>query len=256
MRSSRVTGRIFRSPEATALKREIVRVARKLWLRDYVDGNGGNISARLGDFVLCTPTLLSKGDVHAANIVMVDLDGDCVAGTQRPSSELSLHLAIMRVAPQARAVVHCHPPHATAFAITGQALPEWLLAEPEVFVGRVARVPYETPGSHACADAAAAQVADHNTMLLANHGAVCWADTPTHAEWYVEVLDTFCRVLLAAASLKVPLIPIPLAKARELLALKRGLGLPDARYMLSDEDMYARAPRPRLHRPARSRRVR
>ena len=226
------------------LKREIVRVAHKLWIREYVDGNGGNISARLGDLVLCTPTLLSKGDVRESDIVLVDLAGRQVAGTgRRPSSELSLHLAILNAVPDARAVVHCHPVHASAYAITGQLLPEWLLAEPEVFIGRVALVPYETPGTLDCANAAAALAKHHNAMLLANHGVVCWADTPTHAEWLVEVLDTYCRILLLAAATPAPLKAISTSKARELLALKKRLNLPDARYTLSDRDLMARAPR-------------
>ena len=235
---------VFNSPEALAAKREIVRAARKLWLREYVDGNRGNISCRLADdYVLCTPTLLSKADVRQADIVMVDLDGNQVAGARRRSSEISLHVAIMREVPEARAVIHCHPPHATAYAMTGRVPPEWLLAEPEVFIGPVARVPYETPGSAACANAVAEQATRHNTLLLVNHGVACWADTVTHAEWHVEIVDTYCRTLILAAQLGAPLVGIPADKVRDLLNLKKTLGLPDARYQLSDAELAERAAR-------------
>ncbi len=237
--------RVFESDEAARAKREIVRAARKLWLREYVDGNGGNISCRVtGDFVLCTPTLLSKADVRPADIVMVDLQGRQVAGAGKRSSEIWLHVAIMRAVPAARAVIHCHPPHATAYAATGRVPPEWLLAEPEVFLGPIGWVPYETPGTEAAADAAAEVATRHNTLMLANHGVACWADTVTHAEWHVENLDTYCRTLLLAAQLPAPLVPMPRAKLRELLDLKRGLGLPDLRYDLSEDELAARAPEP------------
>jgi L-fuculose-phosphate aldolase len=108
----------FVSEEALRLKQEIVDVGRKLWLRQYVDGNGGNISARLtAEWVLCTPTLLSKADLTVDDICMVDMEGHSVAGTRRRSSEILLHLAILQTVSEARAVVHCHPPHATAYAL-------------------------------------------------------------------------------------------------------------------------------------------
>lgn len=235
--------KVFQSREAASIKREIVRAARKLWLREYVDGNGGNITCRVSDdYVLCTPTLLSKSDVRPSDVAMVDLHGNQVAGSRGRSSEISLHVAIMRAVPEARAVIHCHPPHATAYAITGRVPPEWLLAEPEVFIGPVGRVPYETPGSDAFAETAAAVARRHNSILLVNHGVACWADTVTHAEWYVEILDTYCRTLMLAAQLGGPLVRIPAARRRALLDLKKGLGLPDARYGLSDAELAGSGP--------------
>ena len=110
--------------EARGLRAEIIRVGRKLWERQYVDGNGGNISVRLGSrYVLCTPTMLSKGDLEPADICLSDLDGNILAGDRSRTSELLLHLEIYKANPRARAVVHCHPPYATAFAMTGTIPP-------------------------------------------------------------------------------------------------------------------------------------
>ena len=72
-------------------------------------------------------------------------------------------------------------------------------------------------------------VKDHNSVLLGNHGIVCWADTVTHAEWYAEVLDTYCWTLLIASQLGAPITTISAEKAIDLLAVKQRLGLPDAR---------------------------
>src|SRR5579859_7813552 len=161
------------SHEAQALRLEIIAVGRKLWERQYVDGNGGNISARLGrSYLLCTPTMMSKRDMEPSDICLSDLDGNILAGDRMRTSELLLHLEIYRSNPKARAVVHCHPPYATAFAMTGTAPPIGLISEYETSIGPVAVAPYETPGTQAFAETVRPFVRDHNTILLSNHGIV------------------------------------------------------------------------------------
>ena len=228
--ASAADARLFASPEAAAAKAEIIAVGRKLWQRSYVDGNGGNISIRLGEnAVLCTPTLVSKADLTPADFCLVDLDGNQLAGTRARTSEILMHLEIYKNVPAAKAVLHCHPPHATAYAITGRVPPTCVIPEFEVFVGGVALAKYETPGTQAFADAVLPFVKNHNTLLLQNHGIVCWADTVTHAEWYAEVLDTYCWTLMLAQQLGAPITFIPQEKAADLLAIKKRLGLPDSR---------------------------
>ncbi|KAA6459840.1 class II aldolase/adducin family protein [Acidobacteria bacterium AB60] len=219
-----------RTPEALALRAEILKIGGKLWDRQYVDGNGGNVSARIGSrYVLCTPTMMCKADLELDDICLSDLEGNILAGSRARTSEILLHLAIYKANPQARAVVHCHPPHATAFAITGEAPPNGLVAEYEYFVGVAALAPYETPGTQAFADTVIPYARHHNTILLANHGVVCWSDTVTHAEWLVETLDTYCRTLTIARQLGRALRPIPEEKIEEILLRKREAGLPDLR---------------------------
>jgi len=222
---------LFNSPEAERIKAEIVRTGKKLWHRQFVDGNGGNISYRLGpNEVLCTPTLCSKYDLTPELICMVDLDGKQIAGSAARTSEIFLHLQIYKTVPEAKGVVHCHPPHATAYAIAGRVPPSGIVPEFDVFVGAVALAPYETPGTQRFAETVMPFVKNYNTVLLGNHGIVCWADTVTHAEWYAEVLETYCWTLtIAAGQLGVPVGRIPAAKTEDLLNIKRRLGLPDPR---------------------------
>jgi L-fuculose-phosphate aldolase len=221
----------FRSREAQAIKEEIVRVGRKLWERQFVDGNGGNISCRLTDeWVICTPTLMSKADMTVDDMCLVDLAGNQLAGTRKRSSEILLHLEIFKAVPEATSVLHCHPPHATAYALVGVVPPTCMISEHEIFIGPVALTPYETPGTIECARAVVPYVRDHNTVLMANHGLVCWADTITHAEWYAEVMDTTCRILILASHLGESPSQIPSGKIGDLLATKQRLGMPDARF--------------------------
>jgi L-fuculose-phosphate aldolase len=226
-----VNRRLFTTPEAEVIKKEICAVGRKLWMRQFVDGNGGNISYRIGpNEVLCTPTLVSKFDLAPEDICLVDLEGNQIAGSKPRTSELLLHLEVYKEVPEAKAVLHCHPPHATAYAITGRVPPNMVIPEFEVFVGKVAISPYETPGTKAFAETVLPYVKQHNTVLLSNHGVLCWADTVTHAEWYAEVLETYCWTLMLAAQLGVPISRISEEQGSDLLAIKKKLGLPDIRF--------------------------
>jgi L-fuculose-phosphate aldolase len=221
---------IFNSFESEALRDEIIRTGRKLWERQYVDGNGGNISCRIGrDYVLCTPTMISKRDMEPADICLSDFEGNIVGGNRLRTSELLLHLEIYRGNPRARAIVHCHPPYATAFSLTGTVPPVGLISEYEIFIGPAALARYETTGTQAFAETVLPFVQDHNTILLANHGVVCWSDTVTHAEWLVEILESYCKTCVIAQQIGKPLHQIPDQKIQEILALKSRLGFPDAR---------------------------
>jgi L-fuculose-phosphate aldolase len=221
---------LFSSPRAQELKEEIVAAGKKLWQRHYVDGNAGNISARLSpDYFICTPTMVSKGDLRVEDLSLVDLDNRQIIGTRPQTSEIRLHLAIYREVPQAKAVIHCHAPYATAHAVAHVVPQGNLVPEQEVFIGPVVLAPYETPGTQAFAETVVPMVRRHNTILLANHGIVCWADTVTHAEWYTEVIETYCKTVMIASQLRSPLPEIPQGKILELLEFKKGLGLPDPR---------------------------
>jgi L-fuculose-phosphate aldolase len=173
--------------------------------------------------------MLSKADLEAADICLSDLNGKILAGDRTLTSELLLHLEIYKANPRAKAVVHCHPPYATAFAVTGTLPPMGLIPEYEVFIGPAAVAPYETPGTQAFADTILPFVHEHNTILLKNHGVVCWADTVTHAEWLCEIMDTYCKTYLIAKQIGAPLGVIPDEKIDDILRRKQWMGLPDAR---------------------------
>ncbi|HVJ07818.1 MAG TPA: class II aldolase/adducin family protein [Acidisarcina sp.] len=234
---------LFQSPAVNALKEEILAAGRKLWERQYVDGNGGNISARVSsDYVLSTPTLCSKGDLRVEDLSLVDMENRQICGRRPHTSEILLHLEIYKTVPEAKAVIHCHPPYATAHAVAGVIPQGNLVPEQEVFVGPVALAEYETPGTLQFARTVVPFVKQHNTILLRNHGIVCWADTVTHAEWYAEVLENYCKTLMIASQLRTPLPEIPPDKIRDLLAIKKKLGLPDKRFPLEPTPTEDAAP--------------
>ncbi|MGF1678898.1 MAG: class II aldolase/adducin family protein [Candidatus Methylacidiphilales bacterium] len=224
---------IFNSPEARQLKEEICDIGRRIWAREYVDGNGGNISCRVaeGKF-LCTPTGVSKGFLKPEMLGMVDIDGKQLAGTWKRTSEVTTHLAIYRNVPEAFSVCHAHPVHATAFAIAGLKPPPCLIPEIEVFVGEVAVAPYRTPGSPEMADVIGPMSPQHQSILMGNHGVICWGTSVEDAYFKMEITDAYCRTLIMATQIPDRGTTIPDHEVSKLLDLKKGLGLPDSRYDL------------------------
>ncbi|MBI5685619.1 MAG: class II aldolase/adducin family protein [Verrucomicrobia bacterium] len=232
--------KLFNSPEAQRIKEHIVSVSHRLWKREYVDGNGGNVSYRIGpNEVLCTPTLVSKGIMRVEDICMVDLAGNQIAGTAKRTSEIFLHLEAMKAQPKARACVHAHPPHATAFAITGAEVPRCMIPEMEVLVGTVAKAKYETPGTQAFAETVLPYCKDHNCILLQNHGVLTWNEDLEKAYWFMEIVDAYCRTVVIASHLGSAFTQIPSSKIGDLLKIKQGLGLPDERTGLKEADYCA-----------------
>src|SRR5437899_2438643 len=174
------------------LREELCAVGRRLSERGYVTSYEGNLSARLPDgTILCTPTRRCKSLLTPADICTVGPDGGQLCGPRGRTSEILMHLAIYRERPDVHAVVHSHPPHATAFAVTGEPIPNGVLAEVEVYLGVVPTVPYETPGTQKFADVVARHLQRTNTLLLANHGAVSFAGTLEQAFAFTEVLDAY-----------------------------------------------------------------
>jgi L-fuculose-phosphate aldolase len=213
------------------LKQEICEIGRRIYNRGFAAANDGNISYRIGDNeVLCTPTMISKGFMKPDDLCIVDMQGNQLAGRRKRSSEILLHLTIMKERPDVRSVVHCHPPHATAFAVAREPIPQCVLPEVEVFLGDVPIARYETPGTQKFADTVLPFVKKTNVIILANHGTVSYGETVERAYWWTEILDAYCRILLLARGLGT-INYFTGAETRELLELKARLGFPDARLL-------------------------
>lgn len=225
----------FNSPAAEALKQQICDIGRRLWQRAYVDGNGGNIAIRVGeDIALCTPTLVSKGFMKPADMCLVDFEGNQLCGTKKRTSEILMHLQIMKRQPRAVATVHCHPPYSTGFAVAGIAPPTCMIPEYEVFAS-VAVAPYRTPGTPEMGQLVAELVDKHNTILMANHGVVAWSHNDVEDAYFkMEILEAYCRTVLVAAQLGTPPKTFTTAQLQDLLKIKQNLGIPDPRHGLKE----------------------
>ncbi len=221
------------------IKQEICEIGDRLYKRGFAAANDGNISYRIGENeVLCSPTMICKGFMKPDDLCIVDMDGKQIAGRRKATSEIKLHLAIMKSRSDIKSVVHCHPPHATAFGIAREAVPMCVLPEVEIFLGEVPIARYATPGSQEFADTILPFVQKSNVIILANHGTVSFGNTVEQAYWYTEILDAYCRMLMLAQSLgRINYFTEPEAKA--LLDLKQKLGYKDPRAELQNCELCA-----------------
>ncbi len=175
---------------------------RRLWEAGLIAGADGNVSVRLGaDRILVTPRGVLKAELRPADLVEVTLGGTRRRGLREATTELDLHLRVYRRRPECRAVVHAHPPVATAFAVVGEPIPGDVLPEVILLMGDVPVVPYATTGTPALGDAAEPFFARHHAVLLANHGAVTWGADLAAARIRMESLEHSARILLAARAL-------------------------------------------------------
>ena len=178
-------------------KKTIIDIGQRMYVRGFVAANDGNISIRTGtNEVWATPTGVSKGFMKKKMLVKVDLDGNVLAGTYKPSSELKMHLRAYRENEALRSVCHAHPPICTSFAVAGIPLDSPILAEAVITLGDVPIAPYAELGTEAVPEAIAPYCHTHNGVLLANHGVVTWAEEPYAAYYRLESMEHYAKILL------------------------------------------------------------
>jgi L-fuculose-phosphate aldolase len=192
---------IERNVEAE-LRRDLKRYSRWLSRLGYTPGTSGNLSVRLDSSrLVVTPTGVSKGQVKGSEMVVVDLDGEVLEGSGKATSEISMHLAVYRQRPDVGAVVHSHPPIATAFACSGRALDEVLCQEAVMTVGTVPLAPYATTGTDEVAASLQPYIRDHDAILLENHGVVSYGRTLIEALMTMETVEHLAHVTLVSHQL-------------------------------------------------------
>src|SRR5919112_5508560 len=181
------------------LRADIVEVGRRMYARGYTASNDGNISVRLdGGRLLMTPKSVCKGFMDPAMMCITDLEGKKLAGERDPSSEMQMHLEVYRQRPDVNAVVHAHPPVATAFAVAGIPLDRAVLAEVVTTLGSVPIAEYATPSTKELPEAVRKYVKAHDGMLLANHGALTVGADLFGAYYKMETIEHFAKISFVA----------------------------------------------------------
>ena len=196
----------------------LIRAAHRLDARGLVAGMDGNLSLRLGpDRYLTTATASFKAWLDERDLVEVDGTGQRLAGERVPTTEFALHAAIYRRRPDVRAVIHAHPPMATAFTLAGRELHTGVLTEGLLTLGIVPTVPYARPGTAELGEATGEALVDHRACLLAHHGAVTVGDTLEEALARMETLEQTAHATWIAGTLGGA-APLPLTEIHALLA--------------------------------------
>ncbi|MGZ6133734.1 MAG: class II aldolase/adducin family protein [Myxococcaceae bacterium] len=197
----------------------------QLHARGLLAAADGNVSVRQADgSIVLTPAGVNKARLRPGSLARVTLDGRILEG--RPSTERAMHLAVYRACPEARVIVHAHPPTAIAWTLARpdltelptDALPELLLA-----AGRVPIVPYARPGTEEMGAVLLPFLPAHRLLLLSRHGALAWGESMEEAVNGIERVEHSAIILKAAAELGGT-TPLPETELQALRALKARIG--------------------------------
>ncbi|MBI5804649.1 class II aldolase/adducin family protein [candidate division TA06 bacterium] len=185
--------------------KEIIRVCRKLDALGFVPATDGNVSARLdGRRILITPSMLRKGDINESQLLVTDLEGKVLEGKGLPSSEIKMHLYAYKMRPDVKAMVHAHPPFATAFAAAGLDLRAPLLPEVVLTIGPVPLARYATPSTDEVPRSMAPLIKQHQALLLANHGVLALGRSLEEALQRMERVEHLAKISFLAQTLARP----------------------------------------------------
>jgi L-fuculose-phosphate aldolase len=199
-------------------KQDIVRICQMLHRKNYLAATDGNVSVRLGDRLLITPSGVNKGLMEADQVLTVDLRGQVLEGEGRPSSEIRMHLLAYELRPDVAAVVHAHLPYATGCTLAGIDLLEPILPEVVITLGGIPTAPYATPGTPEVPAAIRDFIQEYDAILLSRHGAMTVGRDVMDAYNKMEKLEHTARVVLAAR-LQGPVAPLPAAEVEKLRRL-------------------------------------
>lgn len=209
------------------IREQICEIGRRMYNRNMVAANDGNISVRLNDReFLCTPTGVSKGFMTQDCICKVDANGHLLqaSGSYRPSSEMKMHMRVYQERPDVNAVVHAHPAYATTFAVAGLPLDRPIMPEAVVSLGYVPVTRYAKPSTAEVPDAVSEFVHDFDAMLLQNHGALTYADTLLDAYMKMESVEFYAQLMYQVKQLGAAK-ELTEEQVKELYAVRRKLGL-------------------------------
>ena len=173
----------------------ITRFCHLIYEKGYVASTDGNVSARLPDgHIMCTPTISNKGFVKPEDMVIIDMKAQKIKGERKASSEIAMHLLIYEMRPDIHAVVHAHPPCATAYAAAGIPLNKALISEVVLALGCVPLAEYGTPGTPELSNRLKPFVKNFDALLMANHGVVTYGVNLEDAFNRMDTVEHFAKI--------------------------------------------------------------
>ena len=197
-----------------SLRQEIIKVCRKLESKGLIAASDGNVSCRAGEeCILITPSGVSKGDLEPEEIAKASMRGELLEGPIRASSEIRMHLHVYRMRPDVFAVVHAHPPVATASTLAGFPLNSKVLPEVWLMLGKVPLAPYATPSTNEVPHSIEPYIPDSRAILLKRHGALTFGGNLMEAFMRMEKLEHCAKILFYASMLEDRKAPVALTQS-------------------------------------------
>lgn len=213
---------------AYEIKKQLCDIGERIYKNGFVAANDGNFSVKINaNEYYCTPTGVSKGYMTPDMILKVDGQGNMLEqnAKYKPSSEFKMHLRVYEERPDVNAVVHAHPPVATAHAVCGMPLNSMIMPEVIIFLGEVPLTKYGTPSTMEIPDAISEALKNHDAVLLENHGALSLGVDLTQAYFRMETLEYWAKVSLYAQQLGGA-NELTCEQIEQLIAIRKSMNLP------------------------------
>ena len=214
-------------PTDDEAKQTILEVGRRMYSKNFVAANDGNISCKVdSDIIWTTPTGVSKGFMNEDMLIKMRLDGTVLSsGGLKPSSEVKMHIRVYQENPEIMGVTHAHPPICTSFAIAGIGLDKAIYSEALVNLGTVPCVHYETPGSQGIPDSIAPYCRNYNALLLGNHGALSWGRSLMEAFFRLEAMEHYALILMYTSKVLGRANELSFDQVQDLLSIRKNMGI-------------------------------
>jgi len=185
------------------LKEYLCEIGKRCYNKNFVAANDGNISIKLASGnILITPTGVSKGFMSPDMLIELNQQGKIVEGKLKPSTETKMHLRVYREDSNIGAVVHAHPPYATAMAVANRELNKKILPEAVITLGTVPVAKYGTPSTDEVPESVAEYIENHNAVLLENHGVLTWGSDLKEAYFRMETVEFYARITYLISELE------------------------------------------------------
>ncbi len=206
--------------DVISLKKEIIEIGKRLYSKDLTYGTSGNISLRTGDNFLITASGTSLADLKEEDIVLVDEKGVELDSSKKASSEKMLHIDVYNRRKDINAIVHCHPPAASTFAVAHLELDRPNMAENILYFGKIPLAEYAMPSSKKLVENTAKHFDDYDVVLMANHGIIAGDKNLTHAFYKIETAEVYAKVCLYSKLLGKEVL-LGDEEVTELISLKK-----------------------------------
>ena len=202
-------------------RKELIRLGRLLYQRQYIVASEGNLSCRIDSKnILITRSGVCKGELTPNDLIKVSLEKRTASGKQKPSTEIQMHLGVYRQRPDVKAVVHAHPPYAISLSLAGIALDKPYTPESVLLLGAVPTAAYGRPSTSQVAESIQEYLKKTDIILLERHGSLTVGSTLQEAFEKLEILENTARIVWLARQSGI-IKPLPLKEAKEIFALRK-----------------------------------
>ena len=182
--------------DISEVKKQIIKYGKKLGEKNMTPATSGNISVRFNENILITGSGTCLADLSEDEIVLIDKNASLIDGKIKPSSEKNLHTAIYAIRSDINAIIHCHSPYTSAFAVCRIPLSKPIISENVFYFGEIPVAEYALPGSNKLVENSAKLFTKHNAVLLANHGIILGAKDIKNAYYLMETAETYAQIYL------------------------------------------------------------